>query len=215
METAIAIADQLAGMQKFGSSALASVQASSYLPRLQLMTASHDTCKEGKFPINHYAIIDGGNNIDVGAETDILFIAWRPQALDMNGDTVVAVYDHESEAYKSIIERANTVKDSGCMYGPQFLVYHPGQGKFATLFLGSKSARRETNACLALLGKASTLKSKLVEWKGYKWQTIVVTPCNTPFDIPDMEAIKAEVEKFNNPTTEGAPEVAEADSRAR
>lgn len=212
MTTELAI-PEITGMQKYDDKAFDSMSGSSYLPRLQLMTASSDKCKTGEFPINHYASVSGQSYQDLGSETDILVIAWRPKALKM-GDDIVACYDPESEVFRKI-QLESEIKDSGCMYGPEFLVYVPAVKKFATFFLGSKSARREGNNVRARTGKAATLKSRLVEWKSYKWQAPECKPCNTPFDLPSTEDIKEQVEKFNNPPQQVVEEVVPGEERAR
>ena len=103
------------------------------------------------------------------------------------------------------------------MFGPEFLVYLPAAKEFATLFCGSKSSRREAPALNALLTKPATLKSRLAETKKHKWQTMAITNCSTPFDLPDLEKLKAVVEKFNNPpaTTVEVAEEPEGEERAR
>lgn len=203
---------EAASLQKYSDKDFDAMASSAYLPRLQLMTSSSDICKTGAFPINHYALINGQNHTDVGLEVDALIIAWRPKAMKMADDIVVS-YNPNDDLFRQIQQESET-KDSGCMYGPEFLVFT--QGKFATFFLGSKSARKEGQNVRARLGQIATLKSKLIEWKAYKWQAPVVIPCNSPFDLPSTEAITEEVEKFNNPPVVAAPEKAQAASnRAR
>jgi len=174
------------------------VTSGSYLPRLQLMTANSDPCKSGEFPINHYALVQDKIYKDLGLQVDILLIAWRPKALDMGGEIVIAEYDPESESFKAIIAKSET-KDSGCMYGPEYLVWIPAAKSFGLFFMGSKSARRESPNLISRLLKASTLKSKKIETTSYTWYCPQVTPCSTPFEIPDQEDVKEQVQKFNNP----------------
>jgi hypothetical protein len=124
------------------------------------------------------------------------------------GEQVISVFDMESDEFKRIQEKS-AEQDSGCMYGPEFLVYIPQIKEFATFFCGSKSARRESPTIKALLTKPATLKSKKIETKRYTWYGPQATSCSTPFDPPDLEALKKVVEKFNNPPkteVEAAPE---------
>lgn len=185
-----------------------------YLPRLQLMTAASDKCKSGEFPINHYALIRDQAFQDLGTSVDTLIVAWRPKALEI-GEEVISVYDHKSPEFARIATKS-AEPNSGCMFGPEFLVYVPAIKDFATLFCGGKSTRREAQNINALLTKPATLKSRLVETKKYKWQTMAVTSCSTPFDLPDIEKLKQVVEKFNNPP-QSTVEVAadEGEERAR
>lgn len=190
-----------------------------YLPRLQLMTSQSNKCKSGDFPINHYALVRDGNHTDCGKEVDILVIAWRPKAIQITDETVIAVFDHESDQFKSIVEKSE-VQDSGCLYGPEYLVYVPEKKQYALFFMGSKSSRRESPNVKALICKAGTLEPKHVVTKKYEWYTPAIKPCATPFEVPDIEDIKEQVDKFNNPP-ESEVEVADeagnnsAEDRAR
>lgn len=188
-----------------------------FLPRLQLMTSNSKKCKSGDFPINNYAIVDGQNFIDLGSAVDVLMVTWRPKALEM-GDEVIAVYDENDEQFKRIQEKADE-KDSGCMFGPEYLVYVPQVKKFTTFFMGSKSARREAPNANARLKKAATLKSKEITTKKYNWYAPTVSPCSTPFEMPESEVLKEQVDKFNNPPVSEVERVEDepkaGDDRAR
>jgi hypothetical protein len=114
------------------------------------------------------------------------------------GEAVISCYDPNAEEFKRIANKSEQ-PNSGCMYGPEFLVYVPAQKKFATFFMGSKSARKEAPAVKALLQAAATLKSKKISTPQYTWFAPQAVPCSTPFDLPNMDDLKKEVEKFNNP----------------
>ena len=85
------------------------------------------------------------------------------------------------------------------MYGPEYLVWIPSVKALATFFLSSPTARRESASIHARLRKAATLKAKLINGKKHKWHGPVITPCSTPFDLPDMTYLNEEIEKFSNP----------------
>jgi hypothetical protein len=214
----IKAADVGGDLQKFDDeSFLAATKAGDYLPRLQLMTSTSDKCKAGDFPVNHYAIVRDQNYSDLGETVDVLVVTWRPKALEID-EELISVFDPEHEEFKRISEKSFE-KDSGCMFGPEFLVWIPVIKEFATFFMGSKSARREAPNVKARLQKAATLKSRLVDppRSRYKWQTPVVTQCSTPIDLPDHEELTKQVDKFNNPPitqVERAEEEGEA-ARAR
>lgn len=208
---------EMGAVQKYDDKAFESAAAGGkYLPRLSLLTSNSKACKAGEFPVNNYALTTGDINVDLGKEVDVLVIAWRPKAIEM-GEAVITVYDTNSPEWTRISEKSET-KDSGCMYGPEFLVYVPSKKKFATFFLGSKSSRKEAPAVKAFLQGAATLKSKKIETPKYTWFCPQAVACSTPFDIPAMEDIKAELEKFNNPPAqevEKAPEAPASGGRAR
>lgn len=185
-------------VEKFSDDDFAlATKAGDYLPRLQLMTANSDKCKGGEFPINHYALVSGQNFTDLGEALDIAVVTWRPKALEID-EEIISVYDPEDAEFKRIQAKSDE-KDSGCMFGPEFLVYIPSKEQFATFFMGSKSSRREAPNLRARVGKAATLKSHFIETKKYSWYAPTIVPCSTPMDIPPVEAIQEQVEKFNNP----------------
>jgi len=167
------------------------------LPRLQLLTANSDKCKSGDFPINHYALVQGQTFTDLSESVDILVIAWRPKAMEI-GDEIITCYKHDEPEFKRIQEKSDE-KDSGCMFGPEFLIWIPTIKKFATFFMGSKSSRREAPNVKAKMRSAATLKSHEIKTKKFTWWAPAVTACSTPFDMPDDAPLKEEYEKFMNP----------------
>ena len=190
--------------------------AGKWLPRLQLMTSNSTKCKSGEFPVNHYALAVGTTLADLGKEPDVLVLAYRFKALDTSGDNIISVYDPASSEWARIAEKADNTKDSGCMYGPEFLMYIPSQKKFATFLMGSKSSRRESPDVKARVGQAATMGSRLAEKGTYSWMVPICKPCSTPFDLPPMDEIKDQISKFVNPPAqevEAAP--AETSGRER
>ena len=110
-----------------------------FLPRIQLVTKGKYV-DLGKIKPGHYGVPQGEDEIlDLGESIDILPLAVRNKALDTNSDPPVAVYDTNDPLYTEIRERAGE-KDSGCMYGPSFLVYERDTGEFYELFLGDRKS---------------------------------------------------------------------------
>lgn len=188
---------------------LLSTKSGDWLPRLQLMTSNSDICKEGKFPVNHYSLIQSQNNRDMGTDVDVLVIAWRPKAIEM-GDEVITVFDTKHPEFIRIQEKS-TEQNSGCMFGPEFLVYIPTIKEFATFFMGSKSTRREAPGVKARMLKGGTLKSHLVKTAKFTWQVPICVPCTTPFEIPEENEIKEQATKFLNPPATTIEKVSEAE----
>lgn len=186
-------------IQKYTDDDFNKVVTAGYFPRLQLMTAKSDECIAQRFPVNHYAFIRDQDYIDLGETVDCLPIAWRPKALDVSDrSTVISVFNPDSDEFKRIYSESG-IQDSGCMYGPEFLIWVPQIKQFACLFMGSKSARRESGNIKNKLQQPITLKSKLIETAKYKWYSPVTTVCTTPFELPTIEALQDAVDKFNNP----------------
>lgn len=181
-----------------------------YLPRLQMFGSKSDAVGAGKIGMAHYGLVTGKDNItDLGEEVNVIAAAWRPKALDTSGDDVINSHDHTDPEFKRIQEASET-KDSGCMYGPEFLVWIPAIKKWAGLFMSSKTARREAPAIRDRIGKPSTLGTEFIKTKKYSWHGIVCKPCSTPFDVPSDEATADQVERFLNPPVEEVAEAAPA-----
>lgn len=203
---------QSAAISKYGDEAFDALRSTKFIPRLQLMTANADKCKKGEFPVNHYAVVDGSSFLDVGKTVDSLVLGWRPKALEID-DEILTVYDPKDAEFERIQDRADNEKDSGCMWGFEFLLWLGAQKRFVTFFCGSKSSRREAPNVKALLNRAATLRSKLIETKKYSWQGIDVVACSTPMPMPTKKSLESELEKFNNPP-KSEVEKAEDEGRA-
>lgn len=188
-------------------------KAGDYLPRVQFMTSNSDKCKSGKFPINHYALVRGKDYQDLGDELDVLVVEWRPKAIEM-GDSIITSFNPKSEEFARIQAKAGDT-NSGCMYGPEFLVYIPSVKEWATLFMGSKSSRNESGNMRTRLQKAATLKGQELSNKNFTWYSISVVACSTPFSLPNTEEIVEQRNKFLNPSESEITTDSEESSRER
>lgn len=171
-----------------------------FLPRLQLFSGNSEAVKGGLMPVGHYGLVTGKNKIiPLGKEVDILAFVWRPKAIDMsNTDKIVAVFEPSDPMFQEIQERSSE-QDSGCVYGPEFLVWIPQLERFATLLFGSKSARMEAPNLKSRLQKPTTLQVDLAKKGRNSWHVIVVNQCSTPFPWPAKELVQEQVKNFNNP----------------
>ena len=216
----VEVASQLP-VAKYGDEAFDAVsKAGKYLPRIQLMTANADKCKSGDFPINHYALVAGKNFEDLGTEVDVAVLAFRPKALEI-GEQIINIFDPQPDAagnatgeFKRIAD-ASSVKNSGCMFGPEFLLWVPAIKQFATFFMGSISARNESPSVKAKIGKAATLRSQKIETRQYTWFAPQCIKCSTPFDMPENAALIDEMTKFNNPPVQEIETVDESETTSR
>lgn len=196
---------------KYGdnSSFLAIASGGSYLPRLMLMNATSELVKEAKMNQGHYALVTGKDRFqDMTREVLCHVLGWRPKALEIGEKAVKSYYNPKSEEFIAVSKKSDAESNSGCMYGPEFLVYIPSVEQYATFFMSSKTARREAPQMRPLVGKTSTLKSNLIKGKKNSWFGPVVTPCSAPLAPYNREEAKAQLQTFNNPP-ENAEEKAE------
>ena len=189
--------------------------AKGYLSRLQLFGSKSDACAEGKIGIGRWGIVRDDDITDLGEELDAVIISWRPKALQIAKEGIIANHDPSSDTYKNIKELSN-VKDSGCMHGPEFLLWIPGQDQFVTYHMSSKTARRESQKMEPLIGKAATFRCKLIDPPNsrHKWHGPVVVGCSTPLTVPPIEDIEEQVKVFQNPPKQEV-ELAEDDDSGR
>jgi len=185
-------------IQKYDASLAKQLSGSAFLPRLQLMTGNSDKCKKNEFPINKFALISGQKHTDIGAEVNVLCLVWRPKAIDTKSDEIIICHDFENPEFDRI-KQDSKEKDSGCMYGQEFLVWIPSIEQFATFFMGTPTSRREAPSMLALLQKAATLKPEMIKTKKYTYFSPGVSMCSTKFQLPDKAECLAQIKDFNNP----------------
>jgi hypothetical protein len=191
----LAVPTDLPGDDIFNSVA----NSGKYLARIQMFGGNSEAVKSGKVPMASYALVTGKDQYQpLGDAVDVVPVAWRPKAMDVGGEEVISVHDHTDPEFARI-QAQSEVKDSGCMFGPEFLLWLPGIKRFVTLFMSSKTARREAPAIRERIGKPTTLGVEYIKTKKFSWHGIVARPCSTPFDLPTDEAVAEEVEKFMNP----------------
>lgn len=171
--------------------------ASSFIPRLQLFTGKSKACTSKKIPAEHFGISQGQKILDLGERVDVLPLVYRPKALDTN-DPIMQNYTPSSEEFQRIMAKAGE-KDSGCMYGPEYLLWLPSQRMFVTLFFSSATMRNEAPAMKARQGKPCTLVPTHIDppKSKFDWWSTEVLPCSTPFEMPTPEETKAAIDKYN------------------
>lgn len=189
--------------------------AKGYLARLQLYGSKSDACAEGKIGIGRYGLARDSSIIDLGPELDAVIVSWRPKALQIAKDGILVEHDPTSDLYEKI-KQLSEVKDSGCMHGPEFLLWIPSQDQFVTYHMSSKTARREAQKMQPLLGKAATFRCQLIDppTSRYKWHGPVVTGCSSPLELPPIEEIEERIKDFQNPPKQEV-ELAEDDKSGR
>ena len=179
------------------------INTQTWLPRLQIIDPKSRYSMDKVVPAGNFALIRSQDDVDdLTDEINVVVLDMRWKALDVsNSDDPITVYDKDSEVYKAIQEKSE-IKDSGCMWGAEFLVWIESVKQFATYFCSSKTSRRESTHIFKLIGHGSTLKVQLISTKKYSWYGPKISPCSAPFDIPPIEKFKEEVGKFRASITE-------------
>ena len=210
-------------------------KSSDFLPRLQLFTKGKAVNRKLVGPGNYGIPVTDDEVTDLGDEIDILPLARRPKAIDLKDtENIVAVYDVADPEFKRI-QAQSAEKESGCMYGPSFLVFERSTEQFLEFFCGTKSARTEAKRIFPYLplsqamidanpalaetsakphnAKPVTMKSRLVEKGQWSWHVPVAVKCSTPFtSLPSAEMIVKEIVNFLNVKREGAAVVPDGTS---
>lgn len=211
---------------KYGSEvAHKAVAGSSFLPRLQLFQASSGPCKKSKIPIGTYAIVRGKDTVVhlLGDDVSAYVVSWRPKAIRiLAGGKLEIQYNPKSAKFKKI-EVDSSIKDSGCMWGPEYLMYIPAVNEFVTCHFNNPTMRQAASGMLPNVGKAIALRVEYIDKGKHSWHGPVPLLSSTPLTVPgDPEAFKTELanqrNKFNNPKEEEELEdavPAEDDNRAR
>lgn len=193
-------------------------KSTTYLPRLvfygKTKSGPTGTIIEG----GHYGAPRSGEEIDdLGASVDVLIFARKPKAVDMSDlDNIIVSTDPASEEFQRIENEADNVQDSGCVYGPCYLVYERRTKKFYEFLCGTKSARYESSKINGYLPidkqmidggftdekktrgpKPVTLSNKYLERGRWSWYAPKADDCLTPFEtLPTSEELQEELGRF-------------------
>lgn len=169
---------------------------SNYFPRLQLFTSQSKPCKSGAFPVNHYGLVRSKDQmVDLGVELFCIPLSYRFKAMDTTTEPVIVSFDPHSETFAQLREKSD-IKDSGCVFGVEFLVWIPSEATYATLYLNSKTSRKEGDNVRLLLGKSMKLGSRFIETKKFSWQAIVALSSPIEVESPDHEEAAEAVNRF-------------------
>ena len=195
---------------------IAGARSSKYNPRIKLIGKGSnlvgiDSIKAG----DYVAISSKESRVHLGNSTDCVVLAWRPTALEI-GDEIITCHDIETDLFKSIQEKSE-IADSGCMFGPEFLLYIKDLGGFANYLCSTKTERNESSELGALVGKPATLKSHFIDpvKSKHSWWGPKFSACSTPFDLPSKEIMDEQRTRFLNPPKEERVESDAPTPRAR
>ena len=188
-------------------------KGSAFLPYIKLMTGSSELCKDGTIPTNHYALFQGKKYTDLGEAITAYVVVWRPKAMQFGDDFIVS-YEETCDTFKRIQEKM-PVKNSGCMAGPEFLLWVPSIKKFVLFFMGSISANYEAPNMADRIKKMVRLTSHKITKAKNTWFAPSCLPCEeVPDTYPTTEDFNSTVQSFQNPVTSDV-ELAEEQGTSR
>lgn len=176
---------------------------------IQLMGGETKPVKRGEFPIGHFALHKSRKMIDLGSSFIFAVFAWRPKAMVFSNPPV-SYFNPETDAFKQTEARGN-IKNGGCGYGPEVLMWLPVQEEFATMFFGNKTGRNEAPNVTGLIKAkkyVGKLQSKIIETPEYTWHGPETKDYDLDIKMPPKELLLSELKKFNNPP-ESAQEIGE------
>lgn len=189
-----------------------------YLQRMQLYTGRSKLCGTGAIGVNEWGLPQrGGEEVtSLGKTCDFIVLARRGKAMDMSDlDEIISNYDMQSDEFKRI-QKESEGQDSGCSYGPEFLLWSPKSG-LVTYYANSATSRGESKKLFGFLptdgqGVDSltpvTFGSRSIKGKKYTWQGPTFHKCSTPVDLStlDEDNLMEEIVKFLNPTSNARSE---------
>jgi hypothetical protein len=207
-----------------------------YLKYVKLYTKGREIDRGSILP-GRWGIPEAGGEeiVDLGAAINVLPLARRPKALDTSDRSAIVVsYDEQSPTFKAIQEKSST-PGSGCQHGVSFLVYENSTRQFLEVFFGNKSSRPEAKKLFPYLPLKQedierrnlqgvephgplpvTLKIRLAENKKGSWHVPMAVQALVPIQLPPIEVVVREINKFLTIKSGGVEKVAEpANSRAR
>jgi hypothetical protein len=176
-------------------------QAGDYLPQLRVFGSESGIVKEGLFPMGHFGLYFQKDKIlDLTEQVDVVVVAYRPRAsIMMSDDQPINYFDHTTDNFNDVTSKAKA-KVQGYLAGLEYMLWIPSVNHFAIFFMGNTTLRRESSNVKARVGKAATLKIKLIKSKQYTWHGCETLGCDAPLEVPPPEQIKEVYDtKFANP----------------
>lgn len=218
---ALAIPD-IVGLQKAkfaddGFGDLSGPGFGNFLPYLQLCGSSTELAKRGDISVGNYALISGSGDkkehADLGKNVICIPVAWRPKAMNAKATPVIVSFTPTSPLFQQLRKTAENDSRSGCMFGPEFLLWIPGHG-FATFHMGSKTARNEARSIQALLPgadgrlKTANLSAQFIKTEKHSWHGPKCVISSQVAEQPAPDVLLQAVTDFLNPVDSKPPEAA-------
>lgn len=233
---------ELADTMKEANKQLADSQGmskgSSFLRRIQLYGGGSSTAVQKKLiAVGNFGIPLSKDEIhNLGDSIDLLVIWRKAKAIDMSdNENIIVENDVNSAEFKRIVDAADNIKDSGCAYGPSYLVFERSTADFYEFFAGNASGRVESSKINTYMpvtadmikagltketeprfSKPMTLKSKFTEKGRFSWYSPKAEDCLTPFaKLPTEKEINEQLTRFLKKESSGVETVPEDEARKK
>lgn len=221
-------------LQKYDAKdAEAVTKTGDWLPRLQVFGSNTTLVKEGKATMGVFALVYTQEKfLELGKEVPFLSLTFRTKALRIptDGSAPISYYNRMSDQFKKVVSDSSA-PNSGCMFGPEFMIWLPNPGCFASYFFGNPTLRRVAPALLSLMkigdgpdGKAiykpkpALTKIHFIKGQKFSWHGALIQPYSTPLPPPSEEfelTLREEVQKFLNPPESQVEKVEQAQDAGR
>lgn len=214
------------------------VSSGDWLPRIVICGSSTDLVKEGKIAQGVFALVRSATDFkDLGKQIDFLSFTFRAKGMRLKNTPSgkpMSFYDRKSDEFKKI-QLDSQGKDSGCVWGPEFLIWLPVANSFATFFCGNPTMRRAAPDLYAVMRDpsspddrpvfkptAASATMKFIKTTAQSWWGATFSPHTTPLPNPEVEdfatMVTDQMTKFKNPpksTVEVETAAAAESGRAR
>lgn len=189
--------------------ALDKLASSNWLPRLQVMDRNSGPVQDNLIQAGRYAFVRSKTQVDdLTSSAEGLVFARRAKAMEFGKDGIISSFDPRDPEFQRI-EAQSEVRDSGCSYGTEYLIWLRSNRSWATHFCNNKTSRRASADLNTILKrwKAQEVKLPAVLFKvsqksndKYKWFGPDYSACTTPFsELPSPEEIHEQMHRFCNP----------------
>lgn len=191
--------------------------SNSYLPRFDIIGNNHEKLED---PDSGYArgdivlVKSKEDWVNFGREVPILLLDVRPKAIQFK-PRFLEVFDPTSKIFAELEERASRPGMSGAAFGPEYLVWVPGDIRvMASLYLRNDTGRREAPNFDALLPRfggngVALLKSHIFKnAKKQSWPGYQIESYDGDIEYPDWEQQAQIINRFKNPPSTTAGEEA-------
>jgi hypothetical protein len=190
--------------------AIQEMTAPSYLPRLELFTASKNLVKAGKFAVNNWGIVKAKDRVvDIGKKIHAYPVSWRFKAMNFTDlKKVGSNFDNKSAEFKAWKLEAEKKLPQGVlskyMAGIEFLMCINGFDGLVTYMCASVSQKNNVAELIAFL-EARKFVEMDSYWKvtpDFQFQCPTVKLFEGEFDLPPIADINRVTYKFLNTKVE-------------